>query len=316
MINKLLSLIKESDSIVIHSHIYPDGDAFGSQVGLKEFIKENFPDKNVYLVGSGLPNFFHMLGKPDQVDDEIILSALHILVDASEESRFEDRSFTLSEKRVYIDHHIRMYEPFSLLSIFNEKASSTCEIIAELIFKSGLKVNKTCAQALLLGLITDTGRYQYLKNAKKTFNTALKLMSFGANQLEILKILNVVTERELDIKIAVAKRVQKDERGLIYVSFTKDELKELSLESHIACNYVNLLANVVGYPIWFIQAETEEGGLRYEVRSAKYNVQSVVSKYGGGGHKNACGLTLTKETICYKDNVYQDFINLISKEGK
>lgn len=316
MINKLLSHIKESDSIVIHSHIYPDGDAYGSQIGLKEFIKENFPGKKVYVVGSGLPNFFSMLGKPDEIDDEIALNSLHILVDASEDQRFENNYFELSEKRIYIDHHILNYEPFSLLSIFDVNASSTSEIIARLLFQSGLKINKRCANALLLGLITDTGRYQYLKDPSITFNIALKLISFGANQDEILKLLNVVNERELDIKIEIYKKIIKDKCGLIYVSFTSEDLKRLKLKSHIACNYVNLLANVKGYPVWFIQSETEEGGMRYEFRSRDLDIQSIAKKYGGGGHKTACGLTLYPENLHFKDNVFEDLKNLVMKEGK
>ena len=60
MFDAILASIKEFDTIIIHRHHHPDGDAMGSQIGLKHIIKENFPNKTVYTVGDD-PKHFHFI---------------------------------------------------------------------------------------------------------------------------------------------------------------------------------------------------------------------------------------------------------------
>ena len=79
MFEQITKKIEEHDSIVIFGHLNPDGDCYGSQVALKAILKKHYPNKNVYIVGSGLPNFYHILGKMDEVSLETIQKSLAIV---------------------------------------------------------------------------------------------------------------------------------------------------------------------------------------------------------------------------------------------
>ena len=89
MFEQIWDLIKKNDSIVIYGHINPDGDCYGSQVGLKEIILANLPGKQVYITGSGVPPFFDVICKMDEVSDETIKNSLAIIVDGNDLARME-----------------------------------------------------------------------------------------------------------------------------------------------------------------------------------------------------------------------------------
>ena len=88
---KIRKLIEEAEAITIWGHGLPDGDCYGCQMGLKNLIKGNFPNKRVYAIGSGLPAFFPMMGAMDDPTDEEIKASLGILVDVSCLRRVEDQ---------------------------------------------------------------------------------------------------------------------------------------------------------------------------------------------------------------------------------
>ena len=82
MFTKILQKIKEYDKIVIHRHSTPDGDAMGSQLGLKAILRENFPEKQVYAVGDAAKRYSFMDGSVmDTVADEFFDGALSIILD-------------------------------------------------------------------------------------------------------------------------------------------------------------------------------------------------------------------------------------------
>ena len=72
MFEELRKLIEQHDSIVIFGHPYPDGDCYGSQIGLRDVLRLNYPNKKVYAVGSGLRRYFDFISRMDVVDDEVI----------------------------------------------------------------------------------------------------------------------------------------------------------------------------------------------------------------------------------------------------
>ena len=91
MFTELLEKIKEYDTIIIHRHSNPDGDALGSQIGLKEIIKVNFPEKTVYMVGDMTARYAFMEGSEmDVIDDSVYEDALAIVLDTSAAALIND----------------------------------------------------------------------------------------------------------------------------------------------------------------------------------------------------------------------------------
>jgi phosphoesterase RecJ-like protein len=107
MFEKILEAIKEYNTIVIHRHSSPDGDALGSQIGLKNIIKDNFPEKAVYAVGDGAKRYSFMDGSVmDEIEDSVYDGALAVILDCGAAHLISDERWKLAAKTVRIDHHI------------------------------------------------------------------------------------------------------------------------------------------------------------------------------------------------------------------
>ena len=95
---KALELIKRYETIIIHRHSSPDGDAMGSQIGLAEVLKANFPEKQIYVVGDRAGRYSFVGGRVmDEVVDEVYSGAMAILLDMSEPFLVSDDRYTLAE---------------------------------------------------------------------------------------------------------------------------------------------------------------------------------------------------------------------------
>lgn len=312
MIDNVAKLIKENDSIIIFSHVYPDGDAYGSQIGLRELLRATYPNKKIYAVGSGLKNFYDLIGEMDVVDDATVKNSLLFLVDANEFDRFEDPRCVDGKHKILIDHHIQNnYEGFDV-RIVNQEACSTCELIVDLAIKLNLQFTKKAANALFLGLLTDSGRFQFAKDYSVMFSTASFLIKEGAEPSSIYEILNVVKEKDLLIRSFIFSKLKRYKEGLLFVYFSYNDIKQLNISSNNkAANFVNMIGNIENYPIWIIAAEDERGSVKFEFRSNKYPVQPIALKYGGGGHEFAAGLTIDNCTKKQIDAVIADYLDLL-----
>ena len=107
MFEAILAAIKEFDTIIIHRHNRPDGDALGSQIGMKHLILENFPGKTVYTVGDEARFFSFMTDSVmDEIPDSTYDGALAIILDTASRPLISDDRYSLAAKTVRMDHHI------------------------------------------------------------------------------------------------------------------------------------------------------------------------------------------------------------------
>ena len=300
MLDKVIKAIEENDSIVIFGHPFPDGDCYGSQIGLRDCLRLTFPDKKVYAVGSGYHRFHKRLGEMDEIGDDVIANSLAVLVDGNDLTRMEDARVYNAKCWAKIDHHVDTGHFNEGPQFIDEDANSTCQIITRLIMKYHYKINKNIAEALFLGILTDTGRFQYVNDYISTFKEVSWLCEQGCEPEALNKILNITYEPLLAFKGYVYSNYVKTEGGVIYLSLSKENLKNLGIPANKAGSMVNLLSNVQGYPIWAFFCENEDGTNHAEFRSNGPAVQPVAARHGGGGHLQAAGVTLSdskKETI-------------------
>lgn len=309
MFNQIWDLIKKFDSIVIYGHINPDGDCYGAQVGLKEIILANFKDKKVYITGTGVPRFFDIICKMDEVSDETIKESLAILVDGNDCARMEDSRVFTSKAFAKIDHHIDTGSFTEGPSVVDVEANSACDIIAGFVLDHHLKISKLGAQALYLGILTDSARFQFVNNYPQTFERAKFLCEQGADPHRLNKELNKTDELSLAAKGYVMSHYKKSKGGVISIVFDKETLHKIGISANHASNMINLLGNIEGYPIWCSFAEYEDGRVRAEFRSNGPAVQPVAVSIGGGGHAQASGAQLPKLD-------YEQIDSIIAKLGE
>ena len=312
MFEKIISKIEQYDSIVIFGHRNPDGDCYGSQIALRNILRAKYPSKNVFCVGSGLPKFFHIIGKMDIVSDEIITTSLAILLDGNDLERSEDKRIYKALDFAKIDHHIDTFTFKEGPEVIDDKATSTCELIYRFAEENNFVINLVAASALYLGLMTDTARFQFANNFVRMFEIARNLCSLGVDPVLLNKTNNLVPEVSLTIKSFIYSHVIKDERGIVYAVATKKERDEMGVSSAQIVSNTSLLSYVTNYPIWLVVSETDIGGMQVEIRSSKYNVQRIAVHFGGGGHNFAAGFTIKT----FEQKTIDELLNLCANAIK
>ena len=300
MFEILLEVIEQHDSIVIFGHYFPDGDCYGSQIGLRDVLRLNYPNKKVYATGSGLRRYASFISKMDVVDDKTIKKSLAILVDGNDVERMEDQRVVNAKAFIKIDHHMENFKFTEGPFVLDTDANSTCELIVRFIQECNWKINPTIANALFLGILTDSGRFQFVEDFPSCFHEVAWLCENGADPQRINSILNISNEAALKFKGYVYTNYKTTKHGVIYITFKKEKLRKLKVSAAKAGTMVNLLSNVVGYPIWAFFCENPDGTSHSEFRSNGPGVQPVAAKYGGGGHYHAAGVTMpdiSNETV-------------------
>ena len=313
MFEKIISKIEEYESIVIFGHLNPDGDCYGSQIALRNLLRNRYPNKQIYATGSGLKKFFHILGKLDHVSDETITKSLAILLDANDLDRVEDIRIRSALDFCKIDHHIDTFTFKEGPEVIDDKATSTCELIYLFAKENSLEIDLISASALYLGMMTDTGRFQFANDFVKMFSIVRDLCEIGVDPILLNKTNNLVPEISLDIKAFIYSHVIKREDGIIYSIATKEERKQLGVTSAQICGHTSLLSYVADHPIWFIVSETDTGGMQAEIRSSMYDVQKIAVHFGGGGHTYAAGFTIKEFKKEILDELIAMCVNAIKK---
>ncbi|MFA6660624.1 MAG: bifunctional oligoribonuclease/PAP phosphatase NrnA [Bacilli bacterium] len=319
MFEKILEQIKKYDTITIFGHMNPDGDCYGAQIGLRDSLRLSFPEKTINAVGSGCPAFFSKLGQMDRVDDDTISKSLAILLDGNDLSRMEDQRIRKALAWIKIDHHVDSGTFTEGEFVVKTEANSTCELIADFICEADLKINGNVADALFLGIITDTGRFQYITNFPKAFKQAAWICEKGADPTSLNRILNITEEESLGFKGFVFSNYKKTESGVIYLIISKEQIAKYHLTASKAGSMVNLVSNIKGYPIWTFFSENEDGTNHVEFRSNGPAVQPIALKYGGGGHRLAAGATLPNSSPDLINQIIADLDQAIldfKKENK
>jgi len=290
--DQILEKIKAYKKIIIHIHKRPDGDCYGAGFGLKNIIKETWPEKEVYLVGE-TADYVAFLGTPDLLEDSDFEGALSIVVDTASEDRVSDPRFHLSEFVIKIDHHIPVNDYGHLMWVDTTRPASA-QIILEffLKFKDELKMNMAAARALYTGIVTDTGRFRFRSVNADTFRDVAYLLDFGLDFGDVLNHLSVKSENLLKLQGYVLLNFKKTENGVAYIKMTNDLIEEFDVSLEEATSLVNELSTLEDCPVWMLFAEYEEGFVRARLRSKGPDIDKLANKYDGGGHALACGANL------------------------
>ena len=297
MFEKIIELIEKYDTLILHRHYRPDGDAMGSQIGLKNLLLANYPQKKVYVVGDD-PKFFSFMedSQMDEIPDAYYNDALAIILDCGAAHLISDDRYTKAAATARMDHHI-FTGKLCDAEVIDTSYESCCGVVTALALEAGWTITPLAAKSLYTGMVTDSGRFRYDGTTARTFRLAAALLDTGFDPTTVFRPLYADDFESKKLKAQFILKIQFTEKRVAYIYTNREEMKVLNKDLFtVSRAMVNTMADIRGTDIWVNFTETDQG-VACEIRSSLYNINPIAVKYGGGGHAKASGATVaSRET--------------------
>lgn len=289
---KIFTAIKKYDKIVIARHVGADPDALGSSIGLKAIIKNTFPNKKVYVVGTPASKFKY-LGILDRMTEEMYENSLLIITDTPDKKRVDGIDVERFSYKIKIDHH-PFIEQFCDLEWIDDSASSASQMIIELVYNTKLKMSKEAAEKLYIGLVADTDRFLFSYTTSKTFLLVSKLVKeMNLNFSELYAKLYMRPFKEIKFEGYIANNLNVTEHGFAYIKLDDEVLNKYGVDAATAGNMVNNFNYIENVYAWAVfSSDKNNHNIRGSIRSRGPIVNETAAKHNGGGHKYASGVRL------------------------
>jgi len=292
MKEKILQTIKQYNSIIIHRHVRPDPDAYGSQGGLAELLKASFPEKSIYTVGKEEESL-NFMRRLDEIPDDTYKEALVIVCDTANQARIDDKRYKLGDKLIKIDHHPNE-DPYGDLLWVDTTASSVSEMIYEFYLfgkDKGLKLSDEGARLIYAGIVGDTGRFLFPSTSDKTFAYAGELIHYNFSRTDIYEGMYNLKMNIVKLNGYILQNFSIEANGVASVRLTKELLAQFQAVPSEASLLIGTLGNIQGIMAWvfFIQ---EEDQIRVRLRSKGPIINGIASNFKGGGHPLAAGASI------------------------
>lgn len=303
-LERAADLIAGSESVLVLGHQYPDGDAIGSALALAIALGQTgrrvqaswpepfeLPHKYTFLPGADF-----LVRPGDVLDADVTIS-----VDCATADRMQElKDRTLARPTlINIDHHPDNRR-FGSVNLVEPEASATAEIIYRRAAVLGLHLNREAALCLYVGIVTDTGRFQFSNTTAGTLEAASEIVALGIEPNVIYE--NVYQSDSLEyIRLTgevLMNAVYDNELGLIYACVMQSDLKEFGVKMNETEDLIDDLRALKGHMVTALFKETGDGSIRVSLRSrVDCDIGSIARKLGGGGHRVAAGYTSGKESI-------------------
>lgn len=303
----ILAKIKAYDTIIIHRHMKPDPDALGSQVGLKEVITSNFPQKTVKVTGYNEPSL-SWLAQMDDVSDKDYEGALVIVVDTANRPRIDDQRYLNGNFLIKIDHHPDE-DHYGNLSYVDTKASSASEIITDFALQNQLKLSDQAARLLYAGILGDTGRFLYPATTSKTFIIASELLKYDFDFAALARQMDSFPYKIAKLQAYVFENLEIDKNGAARIILSQKILKKFNLTDAETSAIVSSPGKIDTVQVWAIFVEQADGHYRVRLRSKSTVINEVAKRHAGGGHPLASGAN--SYSLAENEDIYQELKNLL-----
>ena len=298
----VVQAIRSHERFLVVTHENPDGDALGSMLALTLGLRALGKDPIMYLTGRApLPaeyRFLSLAGLTHEVPDDLADRVL-LAVDCANERRIGEDTLAVDGARlvVNVDHH-HDNSRFGRVNLIVPEASSTAEIVRDILRDLAVALTPEIAQALYVGLVTDTGRFQYTNTTPKALRLAAELVETGADVHGVFQhVYETVQFAKLKLLARALDRAKLYEGGRLVISYLlKEDFAEVGAEEPYSEGIIDQLRSVEGSEMVALIREPprDEGpARRISLRSShdEVDVSAVAREAGGGGHRQAAGFS-------------------------
>jgi len=289
MDQQISALLSQAHSVVVVSHIRPDGDAIGSLLGMglallhagkkvQMVLQDGLPGKYSFLPGSGLV----------QQAIEAPFDTL-IVVDCSDLERTGVILQGQNPPDLVIDHH-KTNLAFGSLNYVEPQVVATAAILAEKLPVWGLEVNKEVAACLLTGILGDTIGFRTTNMSPNALRIAADLMEKGAD-LPTIYQKTLLSRSIAELRYWGQGLINiRYEDGLLWTTLTLDDRIKAAYPENDDADLINLLSSAADFLVVVLFIEQADGRVKVSWRSAEgIDVSQVAFEFGGGGHAAAAG---------------------------
>lgn len=287
--------IQDSKTIALAAHVHADGDAVGSVGAMYHYLKEI--GKEVYMVLPNLEDNFYFLPGIDERVEKVPLREYDLLIclDTSNEERLNisPEDIAKAKTKIVIDHHrnniLEANEKY-----VNEEAPANCEIVYDLITYMEHNISKNTAEYIYMGIMTDTGSFNYERTTSKTHNIAGQMIDKGADYVRTCKLLNnTYSETRMRLVSHVIDTMETYLDGKVRIGVTDMETRQkLHAKEQDLQSMINYLRGIEGTIVAVYIRALNEGGYKVSIRAEDpIDASELCLMFGGGGHKRAAGFS-------------------------
>ncbi|MBQ6495386.1 MAG: bifunctional oligoribonuclease/PAP phosphatase NrnA [Bacilli bacterium] len=292
-LDKLINLINNNNKFAIFTHESPDGDAIGSSLALYMGLKEL--KKEVDIITDEYPDCFNFLKERDKIiskgkkDYDVCIA-----LDCATEKRLYDptKAFYKSIHTISIDHHASNTF-YAECNYVEDKSPATCKTLVRIFKKLNIAITKEIGEAIMMGIITDSGGFRYDTVDDETFEIAAEMLDVGVNISNIYRnTFDKQTKSQFELsKIATSrlKFINEDRIAITYI--TLEDIKKTNAKTGDHEGIVNIGRKVEGVLVSIFLRETEKNIYKISLRSNSddINVSEIAEAFDGGGHSKAAG---------------------------
>ncbi|HZU20959.1 MAG TPA: bifunctional oligoribonuclease/PAP phosphatase NrnA [Gaiellaceae bacterium] len=301
-IQAVADALRSHDRFLVVTHENPDGDALGSLLGATLGLRALGKDAVMYLAGTTpLPAEYRFLDlaeltrePPADADERVVVA-----VDCANDRRIGPDTSTLERAPLVIDvDHHHDNTRFGDVNLVVPDASSTAEVVRDVLRELDVELSSDIAEALYVGLVTDTGRFQYTNTTPKALRLAAELVEAGADVHGIFRhVYETVQFAKLKLLARALDRARVFEGGRLVVSYLlRDDFADVGADEPFSEGIIDHLRAVEGSEmVALIREPPRDDGpaRRVSLRSShdEVDVSAIARAHGGGGHRQAAGFS-------------------------
>ena len=306
--SQLHNIIKSSKNILLISHINPDGDTLGSICAMFTAIKDNFHKECEMLCVSKIPKIYEYLpniSKIKKLEDFDISREFDLVInlDVAAIDRVGDAKilFDKAKFKVNLDHH-KTNRGYADLNIINADASSTGELLCEILQTLEWKISLETATCLYTAILTDTGSFKYDNTSASALKAAAQMVAIGVRPSDIYKKIYESSSKNHVLFQAhcISKSEFLENDKIVYTTVYKKDIEKFNAPEDCTEGLCENLRAIVTTEVAFIVKEINPSMHKVSMRSKTLDVAEICEVFGGGGHTLAAGCVVKagmKETV-------------------
>ncbi len=295
----LVKLLRQHQTILLMTHVRPDADGLGSQLGLADAL-ETLGKKVHVVIASALPPRYQFLDPTGTRIERFRGSGeayrnvdLIVVMDTGTWGQigdFGEFMRSMSVPKVVVDHH-RTQDDLGGTAFVDTDAEATGRMSYEIIRALGVPVSAYAAHNLFMALALDTGWFRHPNTTAKSFELAAELVAAGANPTPLYEQLfecASVSRLKL-IGVALARMQQRAGGRIAYTEVKTSDYSETGAVPGDTEDLINFPRSIEGVDLAMVFIEQPDGGTKISFRSREVDVSQIAEQFDGGGHKLASG---------------------------